>query len=268
MPPNNNHVATTLDNDTWTSINELALWAHGQRATDGLQLGTLERLASIVPHRVSMFDLIEIGPHGTVNYVHPASATMSPEILEAYYQNYAAMDYTTWSFDVREVHVYRDLDLVDVERRDATPIYREWMEPQGVYFGCTATLAHSGTPLGTITLFRERAADDFSPTEMRALKEIARHTSIALARLLSDRSDKAENVRSDTKQAATAEELARRHDLNPRETEVLALMLAGHTNRQMAAELFISESTVKKHINAIYRKLGVRNRMELAHLER
>ncbi len=266
MPPSNNHVATTLDNDTWTSINELALWTHAQQTPSKLQLGTLEQLASIVPHRVSMFDLIEMGPHGSVNYVHPISATMAPEVLETYYQNYAAMDYTTWSFDVREVHVYRDLDLVDVERRDATPIYREWMEPQGVYFGCTATLAHGGMPLGTITLFRERAAGDFSPTEMRALKEIARHVSIALARVLNDAGNEVGREHGNAKRATNVEELARCHALNPREAEVLALMLAGHTNRQMAAELFISESTVKKHINAIYRKLGVRNRMELAHL--
>ena len=39
--------------------------------------------------------------------------------------------------------------------------------------------------------------------------------------------------------------------------------LDGKTNKQMANELFISESTVKKHVNAIYRKLGVSNRLGL-----
>ena len=43
----------------------------------------------------------------------------------------------------------------------------------------------------------------------------------------------------------------------------MRLMLDGKTNKQMANELFISESTVKKHVNAIYRKLGVSNRLGL-----
>jgi len=56
------------------------------------------------------------------------------------------------------------------------------------------------------------------------------------------------------------------HDVNPREEEVLRLMLAGRTNAQMAADLFISESTVKKHVNALYHKLGVANRLQLTGL--
>lgn len=43
-------------------------------------------------------------------------------------------------------------------------------------------------------------------------------------------------------------------------------MIDGRTNKQMAATLFISESNVKKHVNAIYHKLGVSNRMGLAAL--
>lgn len=265
-------VADTLENADWEEVCALALWMHEAGGVEELQRGTLDRLAGLVCHRVSMFDLIELDEQGGVRYIRPLSTTMEPAALSEYYRHYAAQDYTTWSFDLHEVNVYRDLDLVDVRRRDATPIYREWMEPQGVYFGCTATLAHGGVPLGTITLFRERAAGDFSPREMRMLKEVARHASAALARILNgaacegDRAGRKGGSRA--RSAADAQALAASHGLNPREAEVLELMFAGHTNREMAAALFISESTVKKHVNAVYRKLGVRNRMELAGLLR
>ena len=270
MTHSNKTVAETLDNETWSAVNDCALWIHEQGELDSLQRGTLERIGKVAPHRVSMFDLIELNEQGAVEYTHPISATMDDATLAAYYRDFAALDYTTWSFNTREVNVYRDLDLVDVERRDATPIYREWMEPQGIYYGCTATLAHENVPLGTITLFRERGAGDFHPREMRALKEIARHVSIALARILNSASGKNDEqaASAESSPAMSAAKLAERHGLNPREGEVLALMLAGHTNREMAAALFISESTVKKHINAVYRKLNVRNRMELANLAR
>jgi LuxR family maltose regulon positive regulatory protein len=50
--------------------------------------------------------------------------------------------------------------------------------------------------------------------------------------------------------------------LTEREHEVLQLLVAGHTNREIAQELVIAVSTVKSHVNNIYGKLAVRNRTE------
>jgi DNA-binding NarL/FixJ family response regulator len=48
--------------------------------------------------------------------------------------------------------------------------------------------------------------------------------------------------------------------LSQRELEVLALVAAGNTNKEVAAQLFISEATVKTHLLHIYAKLGVSDR--------
>ena len=50
--------------------------------------------------------------------------------------------------------------------------------------------------------------------------------------------------------------------LSEREREVLDLIAAGSTNREIAEQLFLSPHTVKEHTSAVYRKLGVRNRTE------
>jgi DNA-binding NarL/FixJ family response regulator len=52
--------------------------------------------------------------------------------------------------------------------------------------------------------------------------------------------------------------------LTPRELEVLAILTAGKTNREIAAELSMSVGTVKSHLSSIYAKLGVWNRTEAA----
>jgi DNA-binding NarL/FixJ family response regulator len=48
--------------------------------------------------------------------------------------------------------------------------------------------------------------------------------------------------------------------LTTREEEVLALLAAGHSNRKIADTLFITRETVRWHMRAIYRKLGVHDR--------
>ena len=50
--------------------------------------------------------------------------------------------------------------------------------------------------------------------------------------------------------------------LSPRECDVLRLIVAGRTNPEIAAELCISAKTVMHHSGHIYRKLGVRGRVE------
>jgi ATP/maltotriose-dependent transcriptional regulator MalT len=53
---------------------------------------------------------------------------------------------------------------------------------------------------------------------------------------------------------------AETHGLSARELEVLRLVAAGRTNRQIAAELVVSEHTVARHMQNIFGKLGVSSR--------
>ena len=50
--------------------------------------------------------------------------------------------------------------------------------------------------------------------------------------------------------------------LSPREREVMLLVAAGYSNQQIAAQLFVDISTVKKHLTHIYDKLGVNSRTQ------
>ncbi|MFO7696497.1 MAG: response regulator transcription factor [Anaerolineae bacterium] len=51
-------------------------------------------------------------------------------------------------------------------------------------------------------------------------------------------------------------------DLTPREREVLALLVRGMSNPQIASELYVSDATVKSHVSNILSKLGATSRTE------
>jgi LuxR family maltose regulon positive regulatory protein len=50
--------------------------------------------------------------------------------------------------------------------------------------------------------------------------------------------------------------------LTPREMEVLKSLAAGNSYQEIANELFISHETVKQHLKNIYRKMGVKNKIQ------
>jgi DNA-binding NarL/FixJ family response regulator len=72
-----------------------------------------------------------------------------------------------------------------------------------------------------------------------------------LARLL----DRSEQERSGTRAVTPA--------FTARERDVLGLLHAGRSNREIATALDIDESTVKAHIGRLMRKVGVTNRIAL-----
>jgi DNA-binding NarL/FixJ family response regulator len=73
-----------------------------------------------------------------------------------------------------------------------------------------------------------------------------------------------EEVTTFTRSPAERREASLTEPLAPREAEVLRLVACGHTNQQIAQNLFISTSTVKKYVDAVIGKLGVSDRVQAA----
>jgi DNA-binding CsgD family transcriptional regulator len=59
-----------------------------------------------------------------------------------------------------------------------------------------------------------------------------------------------------------------RFDISKREEEIVRLILAGKSNRDIEKELYISPHTVKNHVYHIYKKLGINSRFHLIHMIR
>jgi DNA-binding CsgD family transcriptional regulator len=72
--------------------------------------------------------------------------------------------------------------------------------------------------------------------------------------------------RNDIKEPILSSSSSLLETLSDRERQVVDILLLGLSNKEIAQKLFISESTVKKHLSRIFEKLGISNRTELFHL--
>lgn len=92
------------------------------------------------------------------------------------------------------------------------------------------------------------------------------------ARLLhSDIVALAGRARLDLGGVSAPDQPANPYHLTARERQVLAMLAQGRTNREIAAELFVSSRTVGSHVSNLLGKLGARTRSEaaaIAHRER
>jgi DNA-binding CsgD family transcriptional regulator len=61
-------------------------------------------------------------------------------------------------------------------------------------------------------------------------------------------------------------DLAKRFSLTNRERQVLQYLIAGKSRKEIAAEMHLSEDTVRSYLRSLYEKLGVRSQVEAATL--
>jgi len=106
-------------------------------------------------------------------------------------------------------------------------------------------------------LRRERRRRDARDRLLAALESFTAMGAEAFAR-------RAERELLATGERARKRTVETRDQLTPQEAQIGRLVADGHTNREIAAQLFISPSTVEYHLRKAFRKLGVKSRTQLA----
>lgn len=143
-----------------------------------------------------------------------------------------------------EGRALRFSDLVSRRAYQRTPLYQHFLRPFGVEYKLDVRIRPRPGHMD-IGCCRERR--DFDDDE-RAVLDRLRPYLFAVFR------------RADAGTAAS--DLRDAFGLTRREAEVLALVVGGLTNHDIAATLFLSAGTVRKHLERVYAKLGVATRTQ------
>ncbi len=149
-------------------------------------------------------------------------------------------------------------DVIGRTRWLELPLYREYYQPKGWDHILDLNLSPARKAYRTLTLLRGRDVPDFSERDRAVLELLRPH--------LRAREARAEMARLASGAAPDVEGAERpgHAGLTIREREIVALVGAGKTNAQIAADLWVAPATVKKHLENVYVKLGVGSRAAAA----
>jgi DNA-binding CsgD family transcriptional regulator len=137
-------------------------------------------------------------------------------------------------------------DVISRPRLVNSRIYAEWLRPIGIEAELEVGIARSRARTRNFVL--DRVHGDFSARDRAVLELLRPH----LRRV---------HKMTELRRAAGASQPDDLDRLTAREAEILELVAAGLTNAAIAHRLWVSPGTVKKHLENVYAKLGVANRV-------
>lgn len=181
------------------------------------------------------------------------------EVEEAVYWEAGACPISEYRVRTGDLSAVRMSDLMSMRRYHELPIYRDYFRPCRVDHMIDLALPAGGGQHRSFILFRRTGARGFSERDREVLDTLRPHLAVLEQRAF---------LRQQVRRAgcAPAEEPPGRIGLTSREREIVQLVAEGKTNAEIAAELWVAPSTVKKHLEHVYEKLGVGRRIAAASL--
>ena len=196
-------------------------------------------------------------PDGRPSFCRPVC---DPALFLPAEENYIRLsgeDHLLWGSEAGRPGILRESSLLSDEKRLSTPIYKACYEPFQVYDTLQANLFAGNTFLGVFTFYRTLEEGAFTDEDVFAVQVLSSH----LIRFMQAEALQARGI-AGVGGAAMWPPLLQ-ETLTERESEILGHLLAGESDEQITQELSISSGTLKKHLQHIYRKLGIQARWEL-----
>ena len=168
---------------------------------------------------------------------------------------YEDLDYSRGIVASGKMLIYRETDIISDEARVQTDYYQKVYKPNNWHYALQMVIARNKKLLGAITFYRTIGKENFLYDDIFVLDMLKDHLAYRLEQFY-----KSEEAGMDK---ITVTEAVVKYDLTKREHMILKQLMSGKDHAQICEELVISSNTLKKHILNIYRKMGIKNRVQL-----
>jgi DNA-binding CsgD family transcriptional regulator len=245
-----------MEGNDWIFLNSIIYKIHSTEDITKMQRTFLELIKLLIPYDVATFYLAEVDSSHLLG--HPVGVNVSEDDLQEYTDQFEEIDYTRWVFISARSMAYRETDLFPDDIREATDLYKEMYEPNNIHFSAQLSIVHNEVFLGIVSLYRAKDKEDFSERDLFVLDMVKDHLAYRLFM-----ASKIETIVKTSKQDVDLSSYASQFGLTQRETEVFQLLFGDLTDGDICKTLFIGPNTLKKHILSIYKKAGVKSRIQL-----
>lgn len=239
----------TLETNDWMILNSIIYKIYTTEDLTIMRETLLEQLKMIIDFDSADFYLAP--PDGS----HELVSQVTYNCDEDGSSKYSELDYSRGIMYSGKSMVYRETDIISDEKRVETEYYRKVYRPNNWHYSLQIILGYNKEFLGVITLYRTIGKDNFAYDDVFVMDMMKDHLAY---RLYQDRSSNGSQANK-----LSVSEISDKYDLTKRERMVLGELINGNDNSKICDELSISVNTLKKHILNIYRKIGVKNRVQL-----
>ncbi len=230
------------------TLNNIIYQIYAEENLDLMREQLLVQLRSVMDYDAADFYLAE-----DVELMHLAKPIFY-NCMEETVRKYKESDFLNGIMPLGRSGVYRETDQFTEEARRQRSYYQNVCVPHNWDYSVQIVLGMKRKFLGVVTFYRNSGKENFQYEDMLVLNMLRDHLAY---RLYQNEEKKQEPDKLSISKAVE------QFGLTKREHTILIELLAGKDNETICEELFISVNTLKKHILNIYRKLGIKNRVQL-----
>jgi DNA-binding CsgD family transcriptional regulator len=246
-----------LNENDWVSINNIINKINQVYDIKQMRKLFLDIAKGLIDYDLGIFDLSKVRDGKFISLYDPVVDSLfdkefEERFISTYDNKYYRMSYRSWIYYEKKAFVFKETDIVNDNIRKKSQFYTEFLEPEGLIYSCGCNIVFEGINLGALNLYRTSEKKDFDERDIYILEQLQPHLI---------------NKLSQSKETVYEEDIRKRlitkYNLTDREMEIIDLVYTGLRNDDIGEKLYISINTVKKHMNNIFNKIGVKSRSKL-----
>lgn len=243
----------SLHNNDWIYLNSIIYKIYSIDDSAEMRMSLIDQLRMLINFDFSTFYLGSKENRRVL--VNPVVFNVNPQIAEIYSNEYENVDYSKSLMFTGKSIIYRETDIILDEKRVETEYYKLCYAPFNAHYSVTMVLSYNHMFLGAFTLFRYQGKTNFEYDDLFILEMLKDHLELRLNNDINGLAKKPKSI--------IVNNFSSEFGLTKSEESILQAMSDGYENDVICENLYITKNTLKKHILNIYRKMGVKSRVQL-----
>lgn len=245
-----------MERNTYLLITNLLYQLYNEPDFINMQKTLLMHIKMLIPYTYGCVFIPDHKNNSGNMFLTPVRYPEDYPVNDSDYLEVEEADYCRWIIYSGQSQVIRESDLLPEDTRVNTVLYQKCYASCDLHYSVQLSLFEGNKFLGLLMLYRSKKMNDFTDEEIFYLNSLKQHLNSIFNKFCN-------YIIEPPKQMASLKELAIDYNLTNREAELLKLIFKEYDNEFIANHMNISQNTLKKHLQNLYKKFNVTSRWSL-----